>query len=196
MTRRGVSDWSAELRRSGRVCVDVSRVRSVLDVVTGAGMTLIGVVAVVYGSTGWRVVAAVFLALALWLLVWSLMIALRLGSWRSPQVVVDAAGLTVRHGYLHVPWADLVGATASTTRYRGVPVNRWVAVAIAADRYDTWLRARPPVVRLLGRRRGRRAGTLNLPANLRVDAEAFAAWLVDEIAERRRAERARLRGQP
>jgi len=116
---------------------------------------------------------------------------LRVGSWRSPQVLVDADGLTVRHGFLRVAWADLYGAHAYTLRY-----NRWVALTMSPDSYDAWVRSRSLPLRLIARRpRRRRWGGLHLPPNLGVDTVAFAAWLDDEIRTRQYAELGRRAAQ-
>jgi len=104
----------------------------------------------------------------------------RVGSWASPVVVVDRDGITARQGYLQVPWSDLYGAFAYTASH-----NRWVALVIEPAFYDRWVAARPLLVRVLSRRpRRRRHGTLNLPPNLAVDAETFAAWITAETRAR------------
>jgi hypothetical protein len=175
--------WSVELRSSGRVCVDVSRGRSVLYALVGAWMALLGVGMLVFTGLGGRIFGALLLVIAVPMSLWSVQLVLRVGSWRSPQVVVDADGVTVRHGYLRVPWADLYGAVAYVSSH-----NKWVALVISPERYDAWVAARPWVVRVLGRRsRRRRYGNVLLPPNLDIDYEAFAAWLTEETQDRIRS---------
>jgi hypothetical protein len=65
---------------------------------------------------------------------------------------------------------------------------------MSPDSYDAWVRSRSPVLRLIARRpRRRRWGGLDLPPNLGVDTEAFAAWLDDEVRTRQHARLERLR---
>jgi hypothetical protein len=176
--------WSVELRSSGRVCVDVKRSRCWLYLVTGLYMALISVACLVLADgVGIRVVGALLLLVSVPLVVMAVQQVLRLGSWSSPVVVVDADGITVRHGVLRVPWRELSGAIAYTANH-----NRWVAVVVSDEFYDAWVTSRSWVVRLVGRRRRDRAGTINLPPNLAVDTEAFAAWLTHETLDRLRAQ--------
>lgn len=181
--------WSVELRSSGRVCADVSRGRSLLYVAVGVLMTAMGVGLLVFGGVSGAVFGAILLVIAVPMVVMSTRQCLRVGSWRSPQVLLDADGLTVRHGYLRLPWSELYGAFAYTATH-----NRWITLTTSPESYDAWLRSRSPVLRLLGRRwRRRRWGSVNLPPNLAVDTVAFAAWLTDEARTRQLAEIERLR---
>lgn len=182
--------WSVELRSSGSVRVDVRRWRSWLHGVIAVYMGLISVAILLLGDgVGIRVVGVLLALITVPLLVMAVQQILRLGSWAPPVVVVDADGLTVRHGYLHVPWSDLTGVTAYTANR-----NSWVSVGMSEQCYDAWLARRSWVLRVLARRPRRRTyGVVNLPPNLAVDAEAFARWLTDEATERRLAEIRQLR---
>ncbi|GAA4692749.1 hypothetical protein [Nocardioides conyzicola] len=181
--------WNVELRSSGRVCVDVSRGRSVVYLVVGVAMTALAAGLLVSGGVSGIVCGALLALVAVPMLVLTVQQVLRVGSWRSPQVLVDAEGLTVRHGFMRIAWADLYGATAYTLKY-----NRWVALTMSPDSYDAWVRSRSPFMRLLARRpRRRRFGILQLPPNLAVDTRAFATWLNDEVRARQYAELERAR---
>ncbi|MFC6043045.1 hypothetical protein [Nocardioides hankookensis] len=173
--------WSVELRSSGRVCADVRRGRSLVYVVVAVWLGLIAVGLLAFTGLGGRVVGALLLLLAVPMLVMTVKQVARVGSWRSPQVVVDADGITVRHGYLRVPWSELGGAFGYTANH-----NRWVALVLSVECYEAWRARRPWLVRVLARRwRRRRHGTVNLPPNLGVDNVAFAGWLTHEARDRR-----------
>jgi hypothetical protein len=175
--------WSVELRSSGRVVADVRRGRSLAYAFVAVFLGVVAVGTLVVAGLAGRLFGGLLLALAVGMLVSSVQSLLRVGSWRSPQVLVDAEGVTVRHGYLHVPWADLHGAIGYTSNH-----NRWVALVVSPERYDAWLAARPVLVRALGRRsRRRRYGNVLLPPNLDVDTEVFAAWLTQETQDRLRS---------
>lgn len=176
--------WSVELRSTGRVCVDVSRGRSFVNLLVGLLIAGIAGGMLATGRVAGMLLGAFLAVVAVPMLVVCVQQVLRVGSWRSPQVLVDADGLTVRHGFLRVAWTDLYGAHAYTLKY-----NRWVALTISPDSYDAWVRSRSLPLRLIARRpRRRRWGGLNLPPNLDVDTEAFAAWLTDEVGTRQYAE--------
>jgi hypothetical protein len=176
--------WNVELRSSGQVCVDVGRGRSAGYGLIGLLLGVIGGGLLAYGGIAAPVMGAILLVIAVPMVIWSVQLCLRVGAWRSPQVLVDAEGITVRHGYLRVPWADLYGAHAFTANH-----NRWVMLGLSPECYDAWVRSRSPLMRLLARRPGRRRiGMLQLPPNLAVDTEAFAAWLTDEVRTRQHAE--------
>ena len=175
--------WSVELRSSGRLCIDVGRGRAVLLVFGGLLLAGIGAISLT-GTPAVAVIGLLLLALGVPCVAWAVRMTLRVGSWRSPHVVVDADGVTVRHGYLHAPWTDLYGAFPYVASH-----NRWVALVLSPEFYDAWLAERPWPVRLLGRRgRRRRSGSVNLPPNLAVDHVALAHWLHHEICDRRLAE--------
>ncbi|GAW49574.1 MULTISPECIES: hypothetical protein [unclassified Nocardioides] len=176
--------WSVELRSSGRVAVDVKRWRSWLYAVVGLYMGMISVACLLLADgVGIRVVGALLMLITVPLLVMSVQQVLRLGSWASPVVLVDAEGITVRHGVLRVPWGELSGAIAYSASH-----NRWIAIVVSDEFYDAWVGSRSWVVRLAGRRRRDRPGTITLPPNLAVDTEAFAAWLTHEALDRLRAQ--------
>lgn len=172
--------WSVELRSSGQVCADVRRGRALAYVFVALFVSLVAAGLLVVGSVVARSVGAGVLALMLMLLKTSVQQLLRIGSWRSPQVRVDDAGITVRHGSLVVPWSALYGAHAFTAGH-----NRWVALVTDPDWYDQWLSGRPWWLRAIGRRWRRRSwAALNLPPNLEIDTHAFAAWLTLEAQDR------------
>jgi hypothetical protein len=176
---RGVA-WSVELRSSSRVCVDVRRGRSVAYAVVAVYMGLIGFGALVLTGLGGRLFGALLLVIAVPMLAQTIQQVLRVGRWRSPQVLVDAEGVTVRHGVIHVPWADLYGAVGYEAN-----LNRWIALVVSPERYDAWVASRSWAVRVLGRRWRRRPyGNVLLPPNLAVDHHAFAAWLTSETQDR------------
>ena len=177
--------WSVELRGSGRVCLDIRRWRTWAYVFVAGYMTLIalGLLILVRGVGG-ILVGAGLLLLAVPMTVSTLRQGLRLGSWASPVVVVDAAGVTARHGVLSVPWDELCGAIAYSASH-----NRWIALVVTDEFYDRWFASLSWPMRILGRGGRRRAGTtINLPPNLAVDTDAFAAWLTEEIFDRLRAQ--------
>jgi hypothetical protein len=172
--------WSVELRSSGQVCADVRRGRSRVYALAGGLMCAVAAGATVAAGTGGRIVAGALLLLGLAITTTSVQQVLRVGSWRSPQVVVDADGVTVRHGRLRVPWPELAGAIGYTLQH-----NRWVGLVPTDAWYDAWLAAQPWWVRLLNRPWRRRRGRwVNLPPNLDVDHLAFATWLTDETRQR------------
>lgn len=175
--------WSVELRSSGRVCADVRRWRAALGLLVSPLMLAMAVGLIAFTGVGGRIFGVLVLLLAVPLVVMTLQQLLRVGSWRSPQVVVDAEGVTVRRGWLRAPWPEIHGAVALTANH-----NHWVALVLSAECYDAWWAGRPRVLRLITRRaRRRRHGMLQLPPNLSVDHEAFAAWLTHEAQERLRA---------
>lgn len=172
--------WSVQLRSSGRVCVDVSRVRSAVYLIVA--LWLPGVVAVMLAAPGWTlpVLGVLLSPLALALPFRFARQLLRVGSWRSPHVVVDDDGVSVPHDHLQAPWTQLHGAIGYTANH-----NRWVALVTTREWYDAWLAGRPWPRRLLrpGWRRADHAN-VRLPANLTVDHELFAAWLTYEARAR------------
>ncbi len=183
--------WSVELRSSGRVCVDVSRGRSFAYLLVGLVFAALAGGLLATGRVSGVVGGALLAVIGVPLVVVTVQQCLCIGSWRSPQVVIDADGVTVRHGYLRIGWADLYGAHAYTQKH-----NRWVTLTMSPEAYDAWLRSRSLVLRLVARRaRRRRWGNLNLPPNLAVDTVAFAAWLNDEVRTRQDAEIERSRPQ-
>lgn len=174
--------WSIELRSSGRVTADVGRGRAAAYLLVGLWMLVVAVSLLVLGGVGGRLFGGFLLAITLALLTTSTQQLVRAGSWRSPQVVVDAEGITVRHGWLRAPWSEVHGATASRVQH-----NRWVSLALSAECYEEWRAGRRWPLRLLGRRPRRRHAVLRLPPNLAVDHEAFAAWITHECEDRLRA---------
>ena len=174
--------WSVELRSSGRVCADVRRGRASAYAALCAFFSAVWLAGLFVGDGWGRAGWGVLLVLTALMTALFVRQALRLGSWRSPQVVVDAEGLTLRHGMMRVPWPHLCGAVAYTANH-----NRWVDVVTTDELYDAWLADRPAVQRLLARRWRNGPGRVQLPPNLDVDTEAFAAWLTHEAADRMRA---------
>lgn len=179
--------WSVELRSSGRVELDARRGRLVayllISLVFVAG-SVAGLV--VSDSTGGRVVSGLgVLVFAPGLCLFTAQL-LGLGSWRSPLVVVDASGITVRHGKLHVPWTAIRTAVPYVQR-----TNQFVLLFVDEEFYDSWrsgvswwLRA----LTVLERRLMRGTCTLGLPPNLNADVTVLTAWLTDEALTRRFAQ--------
>ena len=181
--------WQAALRGPGRVVADVGRLRGTTYAVAAVLLGAIGAGLLVVEGTAGRAVGALLVLLAVPMLAWGVRIALRLGSWRSPHVVVDADGITVRHGRVRVPWAELRAATATVTRH-----NRWVTLSVTPDCYARWVAGRPRALRWMAWRHPRNPA-LVLPPDLRVDPWAFAGWLSAEVHERQLGEVARLRAE-
>jgi hypothetical protein len=176
--------WSIELRSSGRVALDARRGRLVLYLLTSLAFTAV-CVAVLATSTGvgGRVLSALGVALfgpGVWLFTAQLV---GLGSWRSPLVLVDATGITVRHGRLHVPWEAIVLVVPYVQRF-----NEFLLLVVDEEFHRSWrsgvgwwLRA----LTVLERRIMRGARTIGLPPNLDADVHVLAAWLTDEAVTRR-----------
>ena len=172
--------WSVELRSTGRVCADVRRWRALVYLLVGLWMLAIAAGLLAFTGVAGRLFGAFLLVVTLGLVTVSVQQLLRIGSWRSPQVLVDEEGITVRHGWLRVPWSELYGASGYTMQF-----NRWVALVLTEECYEAWRAGRPRWVQLLSRRPRRwRHGTVQLPPNLGVDPEAFAAWLTHEARRR------------
>lgn len=179
--------WQVMLYSSGRVELDARRGRLVVYLLTGLVFSAVGVAGTVTATgIGGRVFCAVLvLVFAPGVVLFTAQLV-GLGSWRSPLVVVDASGITVRHGKLHVPWTAIRAAVPYVQRY-----NQFVLLVVDEEFYRSWrssvgwwLRA----LTVLERRMMRGACTLGLPPNLDVDVRLFTAWLTDEARTRRLAQ--------